>query len=286
MAFNLNKNDESSSKVDLSKKSNSTSKFDLSKNDSSVVANEEKSAKSKMWLFALIGLLIIGGGIWYFTSNSNSKNATTNDSTVPSAVSANTSSTPSTGQSEVTPKANDTSASAKPENNTASNTTTTPSANTSNNAPSTSNNETVGANANKVSASNTASKPTNNSSNANSTANISKANLNNKIPASFDKASASVSNVDNSLVENIISFLEKNPNSKIAVDGYASSEGDLTLNQQLSQSRADAFKTYLISKGGSENRIVATGKGIDNPIASNDTEEGRQKNRRVEISIQ
>jgi outer membrane protein OmpA-like peptidoglycan-associated protein len=111
-------------------------------------------------------------------------------------------------------------------------------------------------------------------------------NINNSTPATFTKGSHAISNVNPSLVKNIIAFLQKNPTSVIQVNGYASSEGELAVNQIISQSRADAFKSYLVSKGIAAGRINASGKGISDPVSSNDTEEGRIKNRRVQIVFQ
>ena len=73
---------------------------------------------------------------------------------------------------------------------------------------------------------------------------------------------------------------------KINVFGYASSEGGPALNQSISQARADAYKKVLVRSGVADSLVTAQGKGIDNPIASNDTEKGRRKNRRVEVQIQ
>jgi outer membrane protein OmpA-like peptidoglycan-associated protein len=106
--------------------------------------------------------------------------------------------------------------------------------------------------------------------------------VNNQIAASFDKGSVSAATISDSLVNSILS---SNANI-INVNGYASSEGDLALNMEISQRRADSFKKLLVSKGVDENKIIATGKGIESPIASNNTEVGRQKNRRVEVVIQ
>jgi len=77
--------------------------------------------------------------------------------------------------------------------------------------------------------------------------------------------------------------LKTNKQVIIHVLGYASSEGRQQINQQISQARADAYKRLLVQKGIPENNINAQGKGIDNPIASNDTDAGRRKNRRVEV---
>jgi outer membrane protein OmpA-like peptidoglycan-associated protein len=106
--------------------------------------------------------------------------------------------------------------------------------------------------------------------------------VNHQVAASFDKGSVSATTISDSLVNGIVS---SNANI-IHVIGYASSEGDSAVNMQISQRRAESFKEYLVSKGVDERRIIATGKGIENPIASNSAEFGRQKNRRVEVVIE
>jgi OOP family OmpA-OmpF porin len=72
--------------------------------------------------------------------------------------------------------------------------------------------------------------------------------------------------------------------SIIAV-GYTDSIGTVKYNLALSQRRAAAVKSYLVSKGIDPNRIYTEGKGKSNPIASNATAAGRAKNRRVEIEV-
>lgn len=251
MAFDLNKNEESKP----------SSKFDLSKSDAASANPDEKPSKSKARLLVLLGAIVLGGGAWYFLSNSSSKS---NNENVVASTASNDSSTTSTqsknqNDAVIAPPV-DTTVVNSPENTSASNNKTTPN-------------------------SNTVSNPDNNN-NAGSAVTTSSSSLNNRAPATFGKGSNSISNIDKSLVKDIVSFMEKNPNSSITVNGYASSEGELIVNQKISQSRADAFKRYLISKGIVASRIVSTGKGIDNPIGSNDTEEGRKKNRRVEITLQ
>ena len=76
-----------------------------------------------------------------------------------------------------------------------------------------------------------------------------------------------------------------NPNMKIEVCGYTDNSGDETDNLDLSQRRAEAVVSYLISAGISQERLIATGYGSTNPVASNDTFEGRAKNRRIEVKI-
>ena len=109
--------------------------------------------------------------------------------------------------------------------------------------------------------------------------------LNNKVPASFANGSTTFDKVDQSIVDELLSVLAANPGSSVEVLGYASSEGTLAANQSISQARANAFKDYLVSKNVSASRITAIGKGIEDPIASNQTEVGRKKNRRVEVKL-
>jgi len=72
----------------------------------------------------------------------------------------------------------------------------------------------------------------------------------------------------------------------IQVTGYTDSVGTEEYNQELSMRRAQAAKDYLVSNGVAENRIVLSGMGESNPIASNDTAEGRAMNRRVEVAAE
>ncbi len=72
--------------------------------------------------------------------------------------------------------------------------------------------------------------------------------------------------------------------SKITAKGYASSEGTAAYNLKLSRDRANSVKTYLVNSGVNSNQVTVKGFGESNPIASNDTEEGRIQNRRVETS--
>lgn len=79
--------------------------------------------------------------------------------------------------------------------------------------------------------------------------------------------------------------LKAYPESYIDVIGHTDSTGSDAFNQTLSEQRAGNVQTFLISQGVSGARLVAIGRGETSPIASNDTEEGRQANRRVEIVI-
>lgn len=69
----------------------------------------------------------------------------------------------------------------------------------------------------------------------------------------------------------------------VSIDGYTDSKGDEHYNQTLSSSRAKAVMNAIIAEGIDASRLSFKGHGEDNPIASNDTDEGRAKNRRVEL---
>lgn len=75
------------------------------------------------------------------------------------------------------------------------------------------------------------------------------------------------------------------PGLRLEVEGHTDSIGSDEYNQQLSEERADAVRSYLVQQGIPESAIVARGLGKSSPVASNDTAEGRQQNRRVEMVI-
>ncbi len=84
-------------------------------------------------------------------------------------------------------------------------------------------------------------------------------------------------------LDKLSSVLREN-GGKVTVNGYASSEGTAAYNLKLSKDRANSVKTYLVNSGVNSNQVVTRGHGEANPIASNDTEEGRIQNRRVETA--
>lgn len=84
-------------------------------------------------------------------------------------------------------------------------------------------------------------------------------------------------------MQNVLDVLKKNANLKVSVEGHTDSTGSVTLNQKLSEKRAQTIKKYIIDNGISADRVTSAGFGLSKPIADNKTEEGRAKNRRVEI---
>ena len=122
------------------------------------------------------------------------------------------------------------------------------------------------------------------------TANVSKATTSStppkvNAPTTFPKGSADVGLVDETTVNSVLDYLKSNTSAVVTIEGYASSEGEASFNNQLSENRAKNFAKYLIDKGVSAKNVKTVGKGIENPIASNDDESGRSQNRRVEIKF-
>ena len=87
-------------------------------------------------------------------------------------------------------------------------------------------------------------------------------------------------------IEKFAKFLKENPNIKVEIQGHTDNTGSEEYNLKLSQRRAEAVRKVLIEKYGiSPDRVIAKGYGESMPIAPNDTEEGRAKNRRVVAKI-
>jgi OmpA-OmpF porin, OOP family len=72
----------------------------------------------------------------------------------------------------------------------------------------------------------------------------------------------------------------------VVIEGHTDNVGNRDANVRLSKARAEAVRNYLISKGITRNRLTTVGLGPDQPVASNDTPEGRARNRRVQLRPQ
>ncbi|PID37807.1 MAG: hypothetical protein CR966_00345 [Pseudomonadales bacterium] len=99
----------------------------------------------------------------------------------------------------------------------------------------------------------------------------------------FDSAKATIKKSDVSLIDEIYKMMRKDPTLKLSIEGYTDSSGAKAMNQKLSTARAREVKAELEKKGIEANRLKASGYGESKPIASNDSAEGRAKNRRVEL---
>ena len=101
----------------------------------------------------------------------------------------------------------------------------------------------------------------------------------------FDQGKADLKNESKIELDKIAKFLEENTNAEIELSGHTSSEGEPNYNRSLSYHRVKACKDYILNQGIDAGRIIATGFGPDRPVAPNDTEENRSKNRRVEMRL-
>ena len=99
----------------------------------------------------------------------------------------------------------------------------------------------------------------------------------------FDFDKATLRQEDIAIIDKDVTGLDKWGNVNIEVAGHTDSRGSDKYNMKLSQRRAEAVRNYLISKGIAADRLTAKGYGESQPVADNDTDEGRFKNRRVEL---
>ena len=232
MAFNLNKNEPAEKAKTL---------FNLSKGEPLV-----ETPKSRNWVFALILVLLIGTGLWYYLSSSQAK--------LSEAMVAGSHTAP------------DAPANGKPAN------------------------KGIVADSNADAAGSEINPKDLNINEPEAIKSERKSSLqplfNNKVAATFVQGSSAFAGRNTVIIKKLIQYLAANPNISITINGYASSDGPLAENKQIAQNRADAFKKYLAAQKVDENRISALGKGIENPIASNESDAGRRKNRRVEITVE
>jgi OOP family OmpA-OmpF porin len=108
-----------------------------------------------------------------------------------------------------------------------------------------------------------------------------------RIEVEFDTAKSDIKPKYHEELARAAEFLKKYPGTQITIEGHTDNIGKAEYNKKLSQSRAEAVRKYLIDKFGiEEKRMGAVGYGFDRPIADNATAEGRQKNRRIEASVE
>ena len=100
-------------------------------------------------------------------------------------------------------------------------------------------------------------------------------------------ASGQTSLVEGALssLEEVVDLLQTEPDKKIRVEGHTDSSGEAEENVELSKLRADAVRQALIDLGVAEDRITSAGMGEDFPIASNEDQTGRARNRRVDVIL-
>jgi len=86
-------------------------------------------------------------------------------------------------------------------------------------------------------------------------------------------------------LDKLLSFMKVNPKVAVEIGGHTDNVGSAELNKELSKNRANAVRSYLIENGALDGRIIAVGYGDSKPIADNESEEGRAKNRRTEFVV-
>ena len=99
----------------------------------------------------------------------------------------------------------------------------------------------------------------------------------------FDFDKATLRQEDIAIIDRDVTSLDSWGNANIEVAGHTDSRGSDAYNMKLSQQRAEAVRTYLVGKGIAADRLSAKGYGESQPVADNATDEGRFKNRRVEL---
>jgi outer membrane protein OmpA-like peptidoglycan-associated protein len=99
----------------------------------------------------------------------------------------------------------------------------------------------------------------------------------------FDTGKSTIKPESQPIIEQIVQMLTDNPDLMINIEGHTDNVGSPKLNMTLSQERAKSVMTEIIDQGIDATRLSAVGYGQDKPVADNTTEEGRAKNRRVEL---
>ena len=112
-------------------------------------------------------------------------------------------------------------------------------------------------------------------------------NLRLQLPSNitFATGSANISQSFNPVLDDVARVLQKYEKTTMLIEGHTDSTGSAEYNQQLSLNRAKAVRNHLVGSGVDSRRVTTEGYGESMPVADNDTESGRQLNRRVELRI-
>ena len=101
----------------------------------------------------------------------------------------------------------------------------------------------------------------------------------------FENASSKINEKDSPQLKEYVEFMKRNSAYDVTVIGHTDSKGSASFNQKLSEERAKAVESELIKGGVKASRVSAMGKGEEEPIADNNTAEGRAENRRIEVKL-
>lgn len=106
-----------------------------------------------------------------------------------------------------------------------------------------------------------------------------------ELHVNFETNKADVASDYDGKIQEVVDFMNDNKKYSVVLEGHTDSRGSMKYNQALSERRAVAVKNVLVNEGIATNRISTMGYGETKPVASNNTKEGRAKNRRVEASF-
>ncbi|MHB1399581.1 MAG: OmpA family protein [Trichloromonadaceae bacterium] len=101
----------------------------------------------------------------------------------------------------------------------------------------------------------------------------------------FDTNKSELRSGARSTIDKLAAFLAEYPTRNVLIEGFTDSTGAVEYNQRLSERRAEAVRNVLAAQGIDSRRLMTRGYGVEYPVASNETAEGRQRNRRVEVII-
>ncbi|KXF75728.1 hypothetical protein ATN84_17270 [Paramesorhizobium deserti] len=101
----------------------------------------------------------------------------------------------------------------------------------------------------------------------------------------FETGSARIDKDSARVLDSVVATAQRCPSGKVEIQGYTDSEGSPKANLALSQQRSNAVRQYMVNAGVDGSRLTAVGYGQAKPIASNDTQSGRAKNRRIEFLV-
>ena len=104
-------------------------------------------------------------------------------------------------------------------------------------------------------------------------------------PIEFETGRATIKPISYPIMDDVVDLMKERPSLRIGVYGHTDSKGIPANNLKLSKDRAAAVRSYLLGKGVAASRLESEGFGQTKPVATNDTEDGRSKNRRVEFKV-
>jgi OmpA-OmpF porin, OOP family len=99
----------------------------------------------------------------------------------------------------------------------------------------------------------------------------------------FDTNKSLIKDGDKPAINEVVTLLKNDPNLKLSVEGHTDNVGNAGANKTLSQARSDSLVAYMVAAGIPAKRLMAKGFGSESPISDNRTDEGKAKNRRVEL---